>query len=264
MKKSIKIILCLSLVAIMCTGLCSCDALDDAKKNHAVYSEDYNTITYNDSVYKICPTELRETLHTYISEKYDFTDKILYITEPDVPVLLASTVGEEANLSINGRVISLSSAYYIETVKYDTIISNAKQYLETHFGTYNEDKSKIIVNGTTYIKAPEEVHKKYNNVNKSIIDVFAYDYIMDYYYINKKDSNTLSTIYEVLYDNKILYSHDDLYYEYYYFDDYYNEEKEFLDDIYYSTYDDDLEGYVYYVYYFCEDVYDELVNELMK
>ncbi len=40
MKKSIKIILCLSLVAIMCMGLCSCDALDEVRKNTGVYSED--------------------------------------------------------------------------------------------------------------------------------------------------------------------------------------------------------------------------------
>lgn len=82
MKKTIKIIaLCLSILALtaLFTG---CDALDEAKNNHALLSDDKKTISFRGETYKLLPEEGS----FYAESNYPYQN--VHVTDEDVPVLL--------------------------------------------------------------------------------------------------------------------------------------------------------------------------------
>ncbi len=255
----------------------------------------YTQITMDGKVYKACPKELVEAFSTYVDENsdiyyYDY-ESMIFIVDEDMPVLLNSIFGDYAD-TYNDTIIQIECSiskdeldsakaqvfqnygviytdhilenetsyysfrsYYIAEEVYDQIINSATNYKETHFGTYNEDKSEVDFNGTTYIKAPEDLHKKYDDYNKSIFDVIDYDDEYDCIYVNSLNDLSPSTMYEIHNDGEILYS---------YTWDWDSDNIETIDDTYYHYYNEEDLEYYYYVYYFREDVYDELENELMK
>lgn len=89
MKKTIKIIaLCLSIVAL--TALfAGCDFLDEMKANHAIISEDKETISFNGETYKRLP----DGATFYCTYNYGFFDSEVVVTDGDVPVLLKGNYG---------------------------------------------------------------------------------------------------------------------------------------------------------------------------
>lgn len=88
MKKTVKIIsLCLCVVAL--TALfAGCAALDDMKANHAILSEDKETISFNGKTYKALPDES----NFYCSYTYHHNNSVT-VTDSDVPVLLKDMMG---------------------------------------------------------------------------------------------------------------------------------------------------------------------------
>lgn len=88
MKTISKILVILALVATMCLCLCGCDELDEMKAQHATWTNENNrdSITYNDDQYKLIPSNLTHNLKT--SPTGIKLDPV-YVTEPDVPVLLS-------------------------------------------------------------------------------------------------------------------------------------------------------------------------------
>ncbi|MBR3988886.1 MAG: hypothetical protein IKK10_06230 [Clostridia bacterium] len=87
MKKSIKIIaLCLTVAAfaLLFTG---CDYLDQMRANHAILSEDRETISFRGETYRKLPTH--ESI--YVSSSYGYEYDNISVTDADVPVLLSET-----------------------------------------------------------------------------------------------------------------------------------------------------------------------------
>ena len=87
MKRLVKIIaLCLTVAAfaLLFTG---CDYLDQMRANHAILSEDRETISFRGETYRKLPTH--ESI--YVSSSYGYEYDNISVTDADVPVLLSET-----------------------------------------------------------------------------------------------------------------------------------------------------------------------------
>ncbi len=103
MKKILKISTLALVIVIMCMSFCGCAELDDMKESHAVWTEKGNkdSITYNGKTYKLL--ENNELHDPQYNQNWDNT---IYVTEPDVPVLLSTDFGIDLQLSADGSIIS--------------------------------------------------------------------------------------------------------------------------------------------------------------
>lgn len=96
MKKIFKISALILAVVVMCLSFSGCAELDDMREAHATWTEEGNTesINYNGEVYKL----LEDTGSIYPafanSSRCD-----VYVTEPDVPVLLSQDLSVNLQLS---------------------------------------------------------------------------------------------------------------------------------------------------------------------
>jgi len=85
MKKSVKIIaLCLSLM-LLTVFFTGCDFIDELRANHAILSDDKETISFDGKTYRKLPETADLYSSNYYSEKFDD----IMLTDDDVPVLLA-------------------------------------------------------------------------------------------------------------------------------------------------------------------------------
>ena len=85
MKKSVKIIaLCLSLM-LLTVFFTGCDFIDELRANHAILSDDKETISFDGKTYRKLPETADLYSSNFYSEKFDD----ITLTDDDVPVLLA-------------------------------------------------------------------------------------------------------------------------------------------------------------------------------
>lgn len=89
MKKVIKTVLVLLAVVGMLLCLCGCTGLENMRKNQA-FSRENGEILWNGAVYKALP----ESEYLFVDTGY--FDDTVYLTEPDVPVLLSVFFGNVA------------------------------------------------------------------------------------------------------------------------------------------------------------------------
>lgn len=103
MKKYIRIIALLSVIALTAVSLCSCKALDEAKANQAFYSTDqHREIEYKDSIYRV----FSPGKYSVISVEYsDVT-----VTEKDVPVLVKGWYGNRMSVNTAETVIGVAGS----------------------------------------------------------------------------------------------------------------------------------------------------------
>ncbi len=144
MKKNLKIVALLSAVVILAVSLCSCGALDNARAYQAFYNgSNRNEILYGDHVYKYIASGSRELIFTdlYGQDR----DSAFYVTEEDVPVLLASREGEYFQLNADKTLLfrwGVGDNVHIWYVrddlyeKYENALNNAE--LDSYFYSYQE------------------------------------------------------------------------------------------------------------------------------
>lgn len=118
MKKVIKTVLVLLAVVGMLLCLCGCTGLENMRKNQA-FSGENGEILWNGAVYKALP----ESEYLFV-DTGDFDDTV-YLTEPDVPVLLS--VFSEMWLYPSGDNTFLeepeSGIYYCREDQYENMLS---------------------------------------------------------------------------------------------------------------------------------------------
>ncbi len=99
-RKYYKIIPLLFLLMFLLTG---CVSLQDLKDDHAIWADaSKKTILCQGKEY----VYLTNYLESYFSPKYD-PIRFLYVTEPDVPTLLAAYEGDYADISEDGKFICI-------------------------------------------------------------------------------------------------------------------------------------------------------------
>lgn len=114
MKKMKKLLSLCCIVCLLLPLLCGCNALDDARKMQAFYDEEEN-ILWNGAVYKKLPQG------EYFSPDIDYGySKTIYVTKPDVPVLLQEMFCE-ASLNADKDGVILEKDYSYASGYYDTV-----------------------------------------------------------------------------------------------------------------------------------------------
>ncbi len=220
MKRTLKIVaLCLTVVAFtaLFTG---CDMLDEMKANHALLSEDQETISFRGETYK----RLSEDANLYFTYYYGNAFDKIRVTDEEVPVLLSDTycyysqydetkdifrVNITKVSEIRNNEFFYTYSYVIDDVnsvyfcnekdydKYTTAINNAvldrigfEYEKETEFYSYyytlevaSQEVSEEIFG---YIKNPEKMNK---DVYDELVEDYSYDCLMSNIY--KCDSEGL-------------------------------------------------------------------------
>lgn len=87
------------LATLLCLPLCGCQALEDMRAVHAVWQED-GSILWNGAVYRKLEFGGSDP---ELDVSYDYTT--IYITEPDVPVLMSEVFGDGMDVCANGALL---------------------------------------------------------------------------------------------------------------------------------------------------------------
>ncbi|MBR3692075.1 MAG: hypothetical protein IKL89_05195 [Clostridia bacterium] len=104
--------------------LVGCDALDAMREEHGVYAgeTDRSTVTFRGETYRELGLDAEKLFYRDLSSR-------VYITEPDVPVLLASTVGEYGQTDAEMNFIVLyreRNAVYAREDIYEEALAETK------------------------------------------------------------------------------------------------------------------------------------------
>lgn len=170
----------LILCAVLTTfSLCSCNALDEAKANRAIYNEDKSVITFRDNEYR----KMDIGKYEFIID-YDSSD-VYYVTTPDVPVLLADSFGEQIYTNKEESVLKYSNnRSYVRSDCYDKVkkaVDGAKldQYFfyvyhyddDMQYGEnimLNEKEAEVIDKA---LKASEKEKLSYTELSNGAYDI---------------------------------------------------------------------------------------------
>ena len=148
MKRTFKVIaLCLAVLAF--TALfAGCDYIDQLRADHAILSDDKNSIIYKGELYKRLP-DVKEEETFYWSSNV----RNINVTDKDVPVLLSDSLCHYAGYDPNRDLITLSFAEestehllkgsYGFTIGFDARYCNAEDY-EKYTANINNNKADRI------------------------------------------------------------------------------------------------------------------------
>ncbi len=184
MKRILKISALLLITALLASILCSCNALDEAKANRAVFNEDKSVITFRDSEYRKMDTGKYEFIIDY-----DNSD-VYYVTTPDVPVLLATSFGEQIYTNKDVSILQYSNnRSYVRGDQYDSVKKSAENakldryffsYIDFDFDEwvdYSHPKKYIMLDEKQTavidkaLKAPEKEKIKYSELSDGAYDM---------------------------------------------------------------------------------------------
>ena len=129
----------LLVILVLVLGLCGCDALDAMREAQTQYGED-GSILYKGVAYVRLPES------EYLSPEYDVWKEI-YVTDPDVPVLLSQAIYiERLALSLDGNfLISMSDdVVYCREELYDSVFDRIVNGFEVaamqyEYSVYDEE-----------------------------------------------------------------------------------------------------------------------------
>lgn len=153
MKRNVKSVLVLLTVVGMLLCLCGCTGLENMRKNQAFPGEN-GEILWNGTAYKTLPDN--EYLYVEMSDHLD----VVYLTAPDVPVLLSSTFSESQLYTSEDSTFlwkSETDDYYCREDRYEEILSRMqkefvpdvvcysyKEYPETEYYTLTKEQVETI------------------------------------------------------------------------------------------------------------------------
>ena len=103
MKKTFRIIALVLALAVVALSLCSCRALDEAKENRGIYSDDHLSIQFKGETYRFFDPHN----YTIISDAYTGWNQY-HATDKELPLLLASWYGDTMSLNREKTVIETS------------------------------------------------------------------------------------------------------------------------------------------------------------
>lgn len=113
MKKAFKRFSLLVLVFSMLFSLCSCFNLEALRERHAIM-QDTDTVILSGKTYKRLPE-----CDNFSPPDQEYTS--LYITNPDVPLLLASSESNPAYSNKSGEIITVQPYGYSDHIYYETV-----------------------------------------------------------------------------------------------------------------------------------------------
>lgn len=161
--KKLKSLLSIFVTVILCFSLTGCNYIDEMREAQIHYDNE-GDLVYNNTKYIILPPcEDFSPEHNY--------DKTLYITEPDLPVLLNDILGDAAYLTLNNQFIYSTgdnSSYYARIDIYESIITRIES------GNYFE---KYCYNNSYYDVDTDEYVSEKIRISDEISDAIDYIFI---------------------------------------------------------------------------------------
>lgn len=156
-KKFLRITAILLMLAMTVTMLCSCNALDEKKKRHAVWAdESHNTILLNGKKY-VKDTENAKFFDGIRYEGFEIFFSEYCVTDDDVPDLIANYFGTRYTISVDGKIIRMSALI-------DGFFGENYDYTELAYVLEDEH---------------DEIVEKYKNIQNSMIEYCIFDYVSD-------------------------------------------------------------------------------------
>ena len=183
MKKNRKFLILLLALAMMCLYLTGCDELDTMKQSHGhwVTEGDTSSFNLNDETYVLL--EDAANLNPMYNSQHE---DIIYITDPDVPVLLSTSYSNAFEISENGNFVvgslpyNYKAEYKDSTFLFSPIIT-VSESMDGEAVTYckesiYDDVKKKIKDGIEY------THYGYSYFTydeKTASDTYHYYYLSD-------------------------------------------------------------------------------------
>ena len=185
MKKILKPIILSVVLIMLLSTLTGCQELDDMRSTHAVWTEKgvHDSITFNGVEYKRINVE-------NAPDVFEIDARIIHVTEPDVPVLLASSKSELFDISEDENFMCGYMPYetYVADSVSDAITNNILTKAYGSSGDYwlfckadlYDDVMKEIKDGIEYT----DYGYQYTNV----------DGISSYYYLTDEENDAVNKI----------------------------------------------------------------------
>lgn len=190
MKKTLKYISAFIASAIVAVPLCSCEKIDNMRERQILKNTSGDELFYNGSTYNFMLYDSDDS-YRLISSVYEmgmYRDKIMQITDADVPVLLIDEFGESATISANNNIIKddLRHNIYVKADvfdKYNEYIKNLEfdhyfirtSYYDSKNGSENITPKLIPNDLADEISEITKHPEKYDNNEDT---VFGYTMIM--------------------------------------------------------------------------------------
>lgn len=118
-KKGFRAIALVLTACLMLVCFSGCTSIDEHKARHAIWGdEDQNTILWQGEEYVYL---YQETYETTPYDPIGSWTNFIYVTDPDVPTLLASNYGLWADASSHGNYLSCNGRVFCKADQYDTL-----------------------------------------------------------------------------------------------------------------------------------------------
>lgn len=119
--KKMKRVLALVLTFVLCLSLCGCRQLDDMKAHHATWMENGNILWNGYTYIPLYSTD--EAFYYEYADDLNWSDReVIYVTQPDVPVLLSEMMGTYGYTGGNDLLIEANG--YVAISSYEESYTN--------------------------------------------------------------------------------------------------------------------------------------------
>ena len=144
MKKTTRYILVILSLLLLCVALTACNPVPEMRKNHATWNED-GSISYNGKTYLQLPP-LDQTFAPIIDNKLDQ----VWVTDPDVPVLLSKMMGQQFYSAQQGDFLTNYIVDYCDSKIYDAMVQSIQagapmRYYCFEYSEYDQEKGYVTI-----------------------------------------------------------------------------------------------------------------------
>ncbi|MBO5798082.1 MAG: hypothetical protein J6R77_07050 [Clostridia bacterium] len=191
MKRVLRLCAFVLVAVLLCGALCGCDMLDDARANHAQW-------TANGHILLGGVEYLPIPYSAYLCPIYS-TERMVFVTDEEVPVLLSPLWGTNMDISQDGSILYqwATETYYCRADKYEYMLQRLGEgftpvgygYTYYEYGSFNLEDFKERY----YALTPEQttaLNKVYHNVTPHPYS-YEEDIYFDYYVYLEEHSEDL-------------------------------------------------------------------------
>ncbi len=135
--KKMKRVLAVVCAFVLCLSLCGCRELDEMKANHATWMEN-GYILWNDYTYIPLYSTDEAVYYEYVEDLNWDDSEVIYVTQPDVPVLLSEMMGTNGYTGAGGLLLEVNGYDYPPSMSlHDTMEYDYKNYIYCRADMYN-------------------------------------------------------------------------------------------------------------------------------
>lgn len=130
MKKTVKLLALMTVIAVVALSLCSCRSMDETIANQAFYTDSTKTeFTLRGKLYR----QLDIGRLSFIDAQNAAPGSGCYITEKDVPALLSSWYGDWYSFNYDETVVYVYGHNYVREDKYEAVKEAADSAVLDHY-----------------------------------------------------------------------------------------------------------------------------------